>query len=353
MDWVREHYFPAVADQVARIANPEGGIKYAIRDERNLPVVDAQHSAPAPRASRDFAIAFFNPLYTGVEPPPDLTYQTWTAEALVLRDPTLTAANRWAHRSLGVMAITALVLTIGLMFAVSVARANANIAEMRSEYVSAVTHELKTPIAALMTISETLASGRSSAEMQRDYAQMAVDETKRLHLLIENLLAYARITDVADVYSVESVDVEELLDDMIHTFDWRLQRDGFVLDMLITPGLPPIQADRSAVALALSNVIDNAIRYSRDRRHLTIRARLENAHVVVDVCDRGVGISAEDVPHVRRRFVRGRKVTARGSGLGLAICDRIVTDHGGSITIDSTSGIGTTVSLRFPTRKQE
>lgn len=353
MDWIRDRYFPAVAEQVARIANPEGGITYAIRDERNVPVIGPGRTETTPKATRAFPLAFFNPLYLAVEPPPDLSFQTWTAEALVSQDPTLTAANGWAYRSLGVTAVTALVLAIGLVFAVSVARTNSNVAEMRSEFVSAVTHELKTPIAALMTISETMASGRSSPDMMRDYAQMAVHETKRLHLLIENLLAYARITDIADVYSFESLDVEELLDDTIHTFDWRLERDGFVLDMSVAPGVPPIHADRSAVELALSNIIDNAIRYSKERRHVTIHARPEGANVLIEIRDRGIGISPEDLPHVRRRFVRGRKAAERGSGLGLAICDRIVTDHGGSMTIDSTPNVGTTVLLRFPSRAKE
>ncbi len=346
--WVREHYFPAVAEQVARIASPDGGITYTIRDERNQPVAGSDGARAMQTATRKLPLAFFNPLYLGVEPPPDLEYATWTAEAVVSFDPTVAAADDWAYRSLAVTATTGMVLALGLVVAVTAARANANVAEMRSEFVSAVTHELKTPIAALMTISETLVTHQGDATMLRDYSRMALHETKRLHLLIENLLAYARITDVADVYTFEAQEVEEIVDDTLQGFEWRLQRDGFELELSMAPALPPIRADRAAVELALSNVIDNAIRYSRGSRHLTIAAWADGGMVVLQVRDSGVGITAEELPHVRRRFVRGRGTSEGGSGLGLAICDRILSDHGGSLTIDSQPGVGTAVSLRFP-----
>ena len=105
-------------------------------------------------------------------------------------------------------------------------------------------------------------------------------------------------------------------------------------------------ADRTALCLAIDNLIDNAIRHSGDdRRWIGISARAEQSKVRIDVRDRGVGIPAEEIEAVQRRFVRGRSARAGGNGLGLAIVRRIVTDHGGTFQLESVLNGGTTASL--------
>ena len=112
--------------------------------------------------------------------------------------------------------------------------------------------------------------------------------------------------------------------------------------------LPFIRIDQTAFRLAFDNLLDNAIRYSSTRCELTIDGREENGLVVLDVSDRGIGISDDEIGLVTRRFFRGRRAGSGGSGLGLAIVQRIVTDHGGSVRIRSTVGEGTTVSVSMP-----
>jgi signal transduction histidine kinase len=112
--------------------------------------------------------------------------------------------------------------------------------------------------------------------------------------------------------------------------------------------LPAIRADRPSTLLAIGNLIDNAIRYSPDRRELKISARALNGSVVIEVSDAGVGIPTEEIPHVTQRFFRGSRATAGGTGLGLSIAHRIVADHGGSLSVTSEAGVGTKVALNLP-----
>jgi signal transduction histidine kinase len=109
-----------------------------------------------------------------------------------------------------------------------------------------------------------------------------------------------------------------------------------------------VRADRTAIVLALDNLIDNAIRYSGESKTVTVRAAAAGDNVRFDVIDQGVGIPADDLPQVRRRFVRGRTARGAGNGLGLAIVNRIAADHGGALDITSEVGHGTVATLMIP-----
>ncbi len=189
----------------------------------------------------------------------------------------------------------------------------------------------------MRAINETLSSGRTTPEMTREYAQMGLREANRLTRLIDNLLAYARITDVADLYAFEPVALEAIVDRSLREFTPHLTEEGF-----------EVRADPTALDLMLNNLLDNAIRYSRERRHVTVAARRSGESVVLSVTDQGVGIPASEIGSVTRKFFRGRHAVAGGSGLGLAIVDRIVSDHGGVLEITSVAGAGTTVAVTLP-----
>jgi two-component system phosphate regulon sensor histidine kinase PhoR len=195
--------------------------------------------------------------------------------------------------------------------------------------------------------------------MIREYAQMGVGEANRLTRLVDNLLAYSRVTDLADVYSFEPVALAAIVQRALQEFGGNLARGGFDVRVEIPDDLPLALADPNALGLMLNNVIDNAIRYSTERRSLTIAARaidLQPGHplrhhgaVRLDVTDRGMGIPDDELRRVTRKFVRGSRSVGGGSGLGLAIVDRIVTDHHGTLSIASVVGQGTTVSVTIPT----
>jgi signal transduction histidine kinase len=353
--WAREHYFGELTSQVAAIESGDRSVRFAIVDDNQRPVTGTPFassseapSSDAPSAVRTFPVAFFDPAAVAVDPPPDLGLVWWTAEATAKDEPTLAAAERGARRTLAIAAVMTLTLAVGLIVGVRAARASADLAGMRADFVSAVTHELKTPLANIRAINETLASGRTTPEMIREYARMGIGEATRLTRLVDNLLAYSRVTDVADVYSFEPVPIADVVQRSLLEFGPNLHRDHFQVQVSLPDELPAVKADPNALGLLFNNLIDNAIRYSREVKSLSISARAHAGSVTVDVADRGMGIPSDELQRVTRKFFRGRGTVAGGSGLGLAIVDRIVADHGGSMAIQSSEGQGTTVSVTIP-----
>jgi signal transduction histidine kinase len=349
LDWVRQHYFQELVAQVLRMQGPDAGLTMAIHDAGGRAVVEGGGGADGPSSRREFPMLFFSPNLIALDPPADLKRERWTARATVSGDRTLVAARVGARRTLSVAAISALVLAVGFALTVQAVRANARLTAMRSEFVSAVTHELKTPIATIRAASETLASGRRlDPEMSREYAQLTVHEAKRLTRLIDNLLAYARITDLTEAYSFEPLDVRALVQESLKQFRSQLAAAGFSVTFDVSAELPPVRADGPSMVLAIDNLVDNAIRYSRETRILTLAAHASNGSVVLDVTDGGAGIPADEIPQVTHRFFRGTGAVTGGSGLGLSIAQRIVSDHAGSLSVTSTPGVGTTVRIVLP-----
>lgn len=346
--WVRDHYFIDLTTQVGRMA---GDVALSVLDQDHHPVAGlAAGERVDARAVRAFPLLFFDPVIVAARQPADLGVPTWTAVASVSGDPAMQAANEGARQTLVVAAITALILGVAVFLSLRAARESAALAGMRADFVATVTHELKTPIATIRAISETLASGRvDSAETQREYAQMAVQEAKRLARLIDNLLAYSRVTDVTEVYSFEPLQPNELVGAALREFSTQLSEGQFEFHIDVEPDLPEVRADRTAIGLAVTNLVDNAIRYAGPGRFLRLGARRDGHQVIFEVEDHGVGIAEADLPHVTRRFFRGQGAASGGSGLGLAIVQRIVADHGGTLQVRSTPGQGTTVAFTLPT----
>jgi signal transduction histidine kinase len=252
-------------------------------------------------------------------------------------------------------------------------RESERLTELRSEFVSTVTHELKTPIATIRAAGDTIVRGRiTSAEGLRQYAELVVQEAKRLGRLVDNLLAYARITDVTELYHFDAIDVRALVDDAAQEFGAQLTTDKFDVVIEIPPDLPQVWGDPAALKLVLRNLIDNAIRYSGQSRWLRIAAdttaAADGPRVAIAVSDRGIGIPEDELDQVTRRFFRGRRTTAgsatpevagpdagsggsatAGSGLGLAIVQRIIEAHGGRVAAASEgAGLGSTFRVFLP-----
>lgn len=350
LPWVREHYFPDVARQVARMAAPGSALPLAIRDSRGTLVVEpAGGVLPEPARRREFSLTFFDPRIITVQPPADLSHETWAVVAGAGGDPILGDAITGGNRTLVLAAAAAAVLALGLFLTARATQARFNLAQLRSEFVATVTHEIKTPIATIRAAADTMARGRvSHPDALRDYAQLLVQESKRLTRLVDNLLAYSRITDVTEAYAFTALDVAPLIDEVLAGFRPSLDGAGFAVHVDIPADLPAVRGDRTACLLLFDNLIDNAIRYSPDERRLEIRARADHPRVAIEVSDRGMGIPALELPHVSRRFFRGAGAGSGGSGLGLAIVSRIARDHDGDIQIASEVGAGTTVRVTLP-----
>jgi signal transduction histidine kinase len=208
-----------------------------------------------------------------------------------------------------------------------------------------VTHELKTPLALIKAVSETLEFGRYTAENRIDeYGKLLRAEATRLTLRIDNLLAYARSTERGDAYQPEVVDLLDVIHESLHRAEPRLA--AFELDANLAEA-PLVSGDKGALLHVFDNLIDNAIKYSAERKRISVHTETADGMAVITIADQGIGITADDRGRVFEKFFRGRSGRS-GSGLGLAIAERVVRAHGGTISIASEVGQGTTVTVRLP-----
>jgi anti-sigma regulatory factor (Ser/Thr protein kinase) len=350
LDWVREHYFHDLTYQVWNASgSSEGGLAFSVVDAEGDQVVGApMREGDALTNTRPFELMFFDPDLM-IDSPPDLPQEPWKVQVSAARDVALSQAISGANRTFLLGAASAFALAIGLVLTARAERTNARLAEMRSDFVSTVTHELKTPIATIRAAAETWSQNRlSGVDTFQSYGRLVVNEAKRLSRLVENLLAYARITDIAQVYAFESLPVGVLFKDIQQEFEAQLDEAGFDLQINLPPNVGPIRGDRLALRLLFDNLIDNAIRYSRAERCVHLAAESAGRTVTIHVSDSGIGIPPEEISLVTQKFVRGSRAPSGGSGLGLAIATRIARDHQGGLSIQSTPGKGTTVSVSLP-----
>jgi signal transduction histidine kinase len=348
LSWVREHYFPELTHEVSRIAGAAPGLTLEVVDQAGIRVASTPDAAGSsdPSSRRPFPIVFFDPLLVAVDQPSDFVQREWFVQVGRAGDPALTAAVRSADRTL---ILAALSLALGLIMTARAVRASESLSELRAEFVATATHELKTPIAAIRAAGETMASGRvGTSTARQEYAELVVQESRRLSRLVENLLAWSRITDVTDAYVFEPTALATVVPRVCQEFGHQLRSAGFVTQIDVPVDLPLVRADATALGLLLDNLVDNAIRYSPTTRFLRITARPHRDMVTLDVGDQGCGIPADEIEYVTRRFFRGRQMVANGTGLGLAIVKRIVADHGGRLAINSAVNVGTTVSVSLP-----
>jgi two-component system phosphate regulon sensor histidine kinase PhoR len=343
--WVRSSYFPDILSQVAPIAT-RGDLDIAVVDDTGTRVWGRNTSGTL--LVRQFPLLFLDPSVSMVALGSTPAVRTWTIQTGQSNQSALRGAAQGADEALLAAGAAALTLALGLVLAIRAVRAGVALTAMRSDFVSSVTHELKTPLANIRAMADTLARRPIGGETVRDYAALLMQEAKRLTRLVDNLLAYARVTDVTDIYSFEPIAPAELVDDVLQNFQHPLSEREFTVEVDMPVDLPLVRADRTAMMLTLDNLVDNAIRYSPRERFIRISARREGQQVVIEVQDRGAGIAGEELSRVRRKFARGKLARADGSGLGLAIVSRIIADHKGTLVLDSEPGTGTTAKVYLP-----
>lgn len=347
LTWARQEYFAEIVAQVARIGENGITLDYSVIDDAGLTIA----GTPVPGAAvvREFPVQFFDrstsELYTEEDSGQP---HIWKVRVGAADNPNLIWAMRGEDWTLLVICIAALTLVLSLFLLARAVRTSASLVAMRTEFVSTVTHELKTPIATIRGIADALLRGRLNGDGIREYAGLLVQESRRLTRLVDNLLAYARVTDVTELYTYERVAPAELIEDSIGGFQQQLTDGHFDVVADVPHDLPLVRGDRTSLRLALDNLIDNAIRYSGDNRWIRVGAHRRHSSVVIEVSDHGIGIPDDEIHAVQRRFVRGHGTRTHGSGLGLAIVKRVAAHHGGRFDLQSEVGVGTKASFDVP-----
>jgi len=252
-------------------------------------------------------------------------------------------------------AVLALVLLAGSYFIMrSIDRERAT-ARLQSEFVSAVSHEFRTPLTSLRQLSEMLSKGRVPTE---DLRQKSYDilsrESERLQRLVESLLDFGRIEARAFRYRYEHLDPVTLVRDVVAEFQEKAAAQGYRVELALAGEYPLIHADREALGLALRNLLDNAVKYSPDCRTVRVEMAHERGRLAIRVRDQGMGIPISEQKEIFKRFVRGtgsRAAHIQGTGIGLAMARHIIEAHDGEIRLESEPGRGSTFTILLPLEK--
>lgn len=224
---------------------------------------------------------------------------------------------------------------------------------MRSDFVANVSHELRTPLSILRGYIETLIDDpKSSGEERTRILEVMERHSKRLGLLVDDLLVLAQLESADSNLQLSDVDLSTLFRNVIHDWEKKFAEKGLKVVVDHAPGLPTIRADEERLEEVLSNLLDNAVKYSRENSEIRLRAEQRSDEVVVSVSDNGAGIGKNDLPRIFERFYRADKARSpagvRGTGLGLSIVKHIVQLHGGRVEAESELGCGATIRVMLP-----
>ncbi len=249
---------------------------------------------------------------------------------------------------------TLLVMILGIFLTVRAAAHEVALSRLKSDFVSNVSHEFKTPLALIRMFGETLETGMVQDEAKRrEFYRIIRAESERLTHLINKVLDFSRIDAGVKQYNFADADVVEVIRNTLDTYRFQIRDRGFTIDSQL-PSHPLVgRIDPDAVSEALLNLLDNAAKYSGESKYIGVSVDAGESSITVSVEDHGVGIPKEDSPHIFDKFYRGRSQKTRetpGSGLGLTLVKHIVEAHGGHVGVESESGRGSRFFFEIPTR---
>jgi two-component system phosphate regulon sensor histidine kinase PhoR len=218
---------------------------------------------------------------------------------------------------------------------------------VRRDFVANVSHEFKTPLTSIRGYTETML-GESPEGPHRDFVEIIHRNARYLESLVNGLLALARIESQPSS-SIEIVDISAVVAEQVGLRKMAADAEGFDIE-IDCPSLE-VRIDRGRLAMALSNLLDNAIRYNEPPGGIRVTCSREGPHVVLAVRDEGVGIPEDELPRIFERFYRvdkARTPNGSGTGLGLAIARHAIEGQGGELTVQSRVGKGSTFTIRLP-----
>ena len=247
--------------------------------------------------------------------------------------------------------VLSIVLVGGYLFWRDVRR-EVRLAEMRSQFVSSVSHELKTPLTAIRMFAETLLMGRSAdVETRDEYLETIVNESERLTRLLNNVLDFSKIEQGKKTYRLEPYSLAAIVRAAAKAMTYPLSQQGFELRVEVDERLPHIAADPDAIEQAILNLLSNALKYSGQGRIIDLKLERDGGDAVISVTDRGLGIPEHEKTKIFEKFYRVSSAENRhipGTGLGLTLVDHVARAHAGKVTVRSAPGEGSTFSIVLP-----
>ena len=218
---------------------------------------------------------------------------------------------------------------------------------MKNDFISSVSHELRTPLTAIKGWAETLHDGADPVTAEKGIS-VIIRESERLSGLVEELLDFSRLQSGRLRLMVSKIDILAELDEAVYMFTDRARTEHKQLNYEENTVLSPVYGDVDRLRQVFVNIIDNALKYTGEGGTITVSPKEADGFIQVVIRDTGCGIPAEHLPNVKKKFYKANQLV-RGSGIGLAVADEISVLHGGSLTVESREGVGTTVTISLPT----
>jgi signal transduction histidine kinase len=251
-----------------------------------------------------------------------------------------------------VLGALSLLMAAGVYMAYRNISREMNLARLKSDFVANVSHELRTPLALIRLYAETLELGRlTSQEKYQEYFRIIREESERLSALINNILDFSRIEAGRKEYDFKQTDLAELVRSTLDSYRFQIEQNGFAFEENIANDIPPVNIDREAIARSLLNLVNNALKYSKDQKFIGVSLYRSNGSVKLEVRDRGIGIAPAEQDKIFEKFYRcGDPLVhnTKGSGLGLSLVKHIAQAHGGNVFVESAPERGSKFIIALP-----
>lgn len=246
--------------------------------------------------------------------------------------------------------ITVMLIGIGIM--VRAVYHETELSRMKSEFVSNVSHELKTPLALIRMFGETLDEGLVTDEKKRkEFYSIIRKESERLTQLINTVLDFSRMDRGVKQYHFEKTDLVKVVRDSLEAYKFHIRDNGFEIESEFPTEAIILNIDKDAISQAMLNLLSNAVKYSEDKKFILVKVFKNSESAFISVTDSGVGIKKEELKKIFEKFYRisvTQEKQTRGNGLGLTLSKHIIQAHGGNIGVESEIGKGSTFTISIP-----
>jgi signal transduction histidine kinase len=260
--------------------------------------------------------------------------------------------SRWIQQSFIILGVLSLLMIGGLALTYRSVSKEMALARLKADFVSNVSHELRTPLALIRLYAETLELGRITIQEKKDeYYRIIRKESERLTALINNILDFSRIEAGRKEYDFRETDIAELVRNTLDAYRFQIEQQGFAFEQNIDSTIPTVRIDREAIARALVNLVNNALKYSSNEKFICVRLYRDEGALKLEVIDRGIGITRREQAKIFEKFYRTGDAlvhNTKGSGLGLSLVRHITQAHGGKVEVESTPGKGSKFTMSLP-----
>jgi signal transduction histidine kinase len=244
------------------------------------------------------------------------------------------------------------VLIFGAALIVKTVSHEMGVLKLKSDFVSSVSHEFKTPLTSMRTLIERIQAGKVNDKTKMDqYISVIAQDTDRLTRLVGNILDFSKMEEGKREFDFTETDVAQLVSRQVQEFQKDELRKDISIQAIIQKDVPKLALDRESFSQALSNLLDNAVKFSPIKKEIHVRLSADGKNVILEVEDKGIGIPPDEMDKIFEKFYQGKnalKQTVKGAGLGLTLVKRTAEAHGGKVSVKSRVGVGSTFSLNFP-----